>query len=246
LVGVSVVNTQSGFNAITCAFTNASSVSTPTVELVKTTVDSMSTALLANPCTLTIGESTLRSRSTTAALISIVDPKTVAQMHRAFLDGGASVSVLEATAHIENSVFKRVGRSGTTGAFVTTSGAKLDVTFSTLVDTYVACSAQGTTVLLLDSSIVYNSAATSGDTVQGSSCVVTNSVVYPQSNLLGATNITGVLPRLKDVVGDDFHLEPNSPAINAGNPASTLMVDFDGTSRPQGAGRDSGAFEYKL
>ena len=52
-------------------------------------------------------------------------------------------------------------------------------------------------------------------------------------------------PQLKNAAGDDYHLLGTSPAIDHGDPASTNAIDFDGVARPQGAGRDSGAFELK-
>jgi hypothetical protein len=42
----------------------------------------------------------------------------------------------------------------------------------------------------------------------------------------------------------DFHLQSNSPAINAGQTLPSVTVDFEGTTRPQGLGYDIGAFEY--
>jgi hypothetical protein len=42
----------------------------------------------------------------------------------------------------------------------------------------------------------------------------------------------------------DFHLQSNSPAINAGSSLNAPNTDFDGNFRPQGAGYDIGAYEY--
>jgi hypothetical protein len=46
----------------------------------------------------------------------------------------------------------------------------------------------------------------------------------------------------------NFHLLPNSPAINTGTNdliPSSQLIDFDGVNRPQGAGFDIGAYESK-
>lgn len=42
----------------------------------------------------------------------------------------------------------------------------------------------------------------------------------------------------------DFHLQADSPAIDAGSDVVKLGVDFDGASRPYGAAPDAGAFEF--
>ena len=47
-----------------------------------------------------------------------------------------------------------------------------------------------------------------------------------------------------DFASDDFHFQPDSPAIDAGEPLAEVAIDFDGVSRPQGAGWDIGAFEF--
>jgi hypothetical protein len=44
--------------------------------------------------------------------------------------------------------------------------------------------------------------------------------------------------------GADFHLGAASPAINAGLNLSSVPNDFDGVTRPLGAGWDIGAFEF--
>jgi hypothetical protein len=43
----------------------------------------------------------------------------------------------------------------------------------------------------------------------------------------------------------DFHLQENSPAIDAGSSVNAPSDDYDGTSRPQGSGYDIGAYEYQ-
>jgi hypothetical protein len=50
-------------------------------------------------------------------------------------------------------------------------------------------------------------------------------------------------PLLVNPAGLDFHLQANSPAIDAGI-NSGVASDYDGTWRPQGAAYDIGAFEY--
>jgi hypothetical protein len=42
----------------------------------------------------------------------------------------------------------------------------------------------------------------------------------------------------------DFHLQSNSPAIDAGTSTNAPSFDFDGNTRPQGARYDIGAYEY--
>lgn len=51
-------------------------------------------------------------------------------------------------------------------------------------------------------------------------------------------------PLLVDGPNGDLHLRAGSPAIDQGAAIAGLAADFDGTSRPQGAGFDIGAFEY--
>jgi parallel beta-helix repeat protein len=51
-------------------------------------------------------------------------------------------------------------------------------------------------------------------------------------------------PLLVDSVGGDFHLLPNSPAIDSGNSLLAPADDNEGIARPQGAGVDIGGYEY--
>ena len=48
-----------------------------------------------------------------------------------------------------------------------------------------------------------------------------------------------------DSTNSNFHLKSTSPAIDKGNSNGVPSVDFDGKSRPSGAGYDIGGFEYQ-
>jgi len=51
-------------------------------------------------------------------------------------------------------------------------------------------------------------------------------------------------PKVVNVSVNDFRLQSGSPLINAGANLSEVANDYDGISRPQGAGIDIGAFEF--
>jgi len=52
-------------------------------------------------------------------------------------------------------------------------------------------------------------------------------------------------PLFVDGAGGDYHLTAGSPAIDVGLASSSSPTDFDNGPRPQGAGVDLGAFEYR-
>ena len=58
------------------------------------------------------------------------------------------------------------------------------------------------------------------------------------------TDLWQVNPLFASPGGSDFHLQPASPAIDAGAALATVTSDYDGTPRPLGAGYDIGANEF--
>ncbi|MFN3650882.1 MAG: right-handed parallel beta-helix repeat-containing protein [Armatimonadota bacterium] len=58
-------------------------------------------------------------------------------------------------------------------------------------------------------------------------------------------NLVGQDPKLVDAAADNFRLQRESPAIDAGVSVPQVKRDIEGTARPQGAAADVGAFEYR-
>ncbi len=66
-------------------------------------------------------------------------------------------------------------------------------------------------------------------------------VKFPDSEVPGSLVAD---PKFADPAGGDLHLLPDSPAIDGGSPVDAPADDFDGVSRPRGAGWDMGAYEH--
>jgi hypothetical protein len=61
-----------------------------------------------------------------------------------------------------------------------------------------------------------------------------------------STAIASLASAFVNLDGDDYHLAAGSPAIDAANCSRAPIFDFDGLSRPQGAGCDIGAYERRF
>jgi len=130
-------------------------------------------------------------------------------------------------------------------------GTMNSVTFaySTLVATYsgsgvgsavCATGAQYARVGTFENNIIV---APSGiDAVMGTSCTLTNNVLFPQSAPRAGNIIAD--PQFENAAAKDFRPKSTSPARNAAMPGTvTTDHDFTGAMRPQGAGADIGAYE---
>jgi len=216
------------------------------LELFRATIVNNSSTLLGNPCAMTVKQSVIRNTGTAFHLVLV--PPTVATFDRTHFigaGGGGLAAFAGCDVHITNSLFTKVGNAGSSdrGTF---AGGNFTVDFSTIVDSIVQCGSTGGGALKLTNSVVRNTIAGQGDALQGiNECGSAKfNVVFPSAAPLGSTNLIAD-PQLKNIAAEDYHLLVTSPALDHGDPASTVGVDFDGTARPQGAGRDSGALEFK-
>jgi hypothetical protein len=66
----------------------------------------------------------------------------------------------------------------------------------------------------------------------------------PSEKIAQDHNLTSGDPRFVNASGGNFHLESDSPAVDAGIAVARVTGDFDGIVRPQGTGYDIGAYEY--
>jgi hypothetical protein len=58
-------------------------------------------------------------------------------------------------------------------------------------------------------------------------------------------DLWGIDPQFVNGASKDFHLTPTSPLVDSGIVLKEVTTDFAGVPRPQGAGYDIGAYEYK-
>jgi Right handed beta helix region len=109
------------------------------------------------------------------------------------------------------------------------------------------------TILLAGADVVYNNTivGNKGKCIEGSTATIRNNICYGNTTntITGSGTISNNLftdPKFVNTTAKDFRLQSTSPAINVGmNLAPTVVNDYDQVARPQGAGYDIGAYEFK-
>lgn len=255
--GVALVNINTPNNGAG-VYCRRSGGTTPTIELEQVSIDAAEQTLFAYPCTVTMSRSQLRTRLTSRNIVLVL-PTSSVTIDRSVLDGGRGVQAegTDSVVRITNSILKN--QTGDIGAFAGTNtfdagAGAVTVSFSTVINAEVKCGsgvprcAGGTAAgSCIENTIIYNALPNAPtDTVQPGGCTASYSLIYPQSSPVpGNENKFGVNPQFADFAAGDYHLTSTSSAIDAADPGANNMVDFDGTSRPQGTRSDIGAFEYK-
>ncbi|MDB4959588.1 MAG: hypothetical protein JWO36_7157, partial [Myxococcales bacterium] len=235
-------------NAVSCASVN--NVDVPAVELDQVTVDTSNFPMLADNCVATIKRSKMFSRGGHSQLLANTNARVT--IDRTLFDGGDGIDALNgATIHMINSVI--ANQTGANGAFVGNGGVVI-VSFSTVINSTIN-SGNGTPVCIganpdgvcFDDSVILNArTGAPPNTIAGTKCTASFSIVFPQGTAIsGSNNKIGVNPQLKDPSNSDYHLVLGSPAVDAANTTVVDAIDFEGLARPQGLRNDIGAFEFK-
>lgn len=255
ITGLNVLNLQQDVDAIACK--TVSSTATPSVDLDGVSIDSAGRALAALPCTVSATRSTFHVRNTDIAAIYAFpgsNGTTVANIDRCVFDGGVAVlGYGSSTVSVSNSLLMNMlsadgAMRGT--ALLSTPPGRVFGSFLTLVNARLACgdgqpACRGGTAagVCIENSII---SGPGPDSVSGTACAVDYSLAFPQTApLTGSHDKANVDPQFADASNGNYALRATSPAIDAANPSATATTDLVGTTRPQGAHDDMGAYEYK-
>jgi len=148
-----------------------------------------------------------------------------------------------------------VGISRSTAAIIVASGSDHKVYNNIVRNDYAGIQVYGScSTCLIYNNTVYANANWGIQLDPGSANnIIRNNIIYqnPGGNISdwsGSNIISNNLmtdPRFANPAAADFHLQPSSPAIDAGTSLPDVGADFDGTLRPQGVAFDIGAYEYR-
>ncbi len=168
-------------------------------------------------------------------------------------NGAAIFNAASAGVTVQNNVVYR-NQASSGGGFYNDAGSPL-IQHNTFYDNQAAAnggglySAAGSPII--NNSLFINNVNV-GVYVAGGAPAIAYNDVYGNSggnydgilpDQTGSNGNISADPLFLDVAADDFHLLTQSPAMDSGDPTSTLTTDFEGDIRPSSQGFDMGADE---
>jgi uncharacterized repeat protein (TIGR01451 family) len=171
-------------------------------------------------------------------------------------NGAAIFNAASAGATVQNNVVYR-NQASFGGGFYNGAGSPL-IQHNTFYDNQAITNGGGGLYSAAGSPIISNSLFINnvnvGVYVAGGTPAIAYNDVYGNSggdygNLPDQTGSNGNIsadPLFLDVDADDFHLLTQSPAMDSGDPTTTLTTDFEGDIRPSSQGFDMGADEVGM
>ena len=162
--------------------------------------------------------------------------------HGIIKDAGVWV-ITNSRALISNVVFLNTQRAAL--QIGGTGNGNSDISFSTFINSPLDQTLNAPRADI--SNCIISGGGLAPNAVNGNGYLVHYSLLQPQSAAPPGSDHTllNVDPQFTSTPAGDYHLMGTSPAVNAADPLSTLADDLEGTMRPQGSGRDLGAYEYK-
>jgi hypothetical protein len=125
-----------------------------------------------------------------------------------------------------------------------TNNFTVDVSYSTQWYSEAVCPKPMTGLSYRMSNCIVAGPADLGIAAAGSDNCFDHVMAFPMNTGSIPAGVIVADPMMVDPTDGDFHLMPSSSAINAADSSISDDHDYDGVSRPQGAGPDIGAFEF--
>jgi len=235
-VGIESLNLQGGF---TCTGTTASQESS--IGFVNSTLGTGMAEIVigVTSCNITMSKTVSPNFSTIQTAGMIITDSQVdleqSSIGQVVLD--STTAAVTTSLTMNNSLLQALNKAN--GKFVT-----IDIAFTTISGPGPTdCVSDGTTVANIAEHISNSVFAAIPERQLTSTCYQ-NDMVNASGGQMLTTGLQAAVVQFVDPTHGDFHLTAASPAIDYASAAATDPIDFDGISRPQGNGRDVGAFEF--